>query len=128
MKHILFLCIAALIFSCQGEDGEPGPKGDQGEQGVAGSAGAAGQDGEGLEKEGFFEGTVSGNRKDGTAFSETFKYEYNFEAEGFSLDENSGKYIFRIQREEVLRNGALAMNLEVLNKGTATETIAFFND
>ena len=74
LGYLLALSIAFV--SCSGEDGEPGPQGATGATGETGETGDQGPAGEGFEKVGYFQGTVSGNRTDGTAFTETFKYEY----------------------------------------------------
>jgi hypothetical protein len=75
LGYLVALSIA--VVSCSGEDGDPGP------QGATGATGEQGAAGEGFEKVGYFQGTVSGNRTDGTAFSETFKYEYGSSVLGF---------------------------------------------
>lgn len=69
-KFKFFFCIVLVSFmwaACS-EEGDPGPQGDPGEQGPAGE--------NAIHKVGYFEGTVSGTRQDGTAFTESFKYEY----------------------------------------------------
>jgi len=75
------LALSIALASCTGDDGEPGL---QGETGAAGATGATGAAGAGFEKVGYFQGTVSGNRTDGTAFSEAFKYEYGSSIQGFT--------------------------------------------
>jgi hypothetical protein len=75
----IFYAIAACIAlaACSGKDGDPGPQGEQGETGATGATGATGPAGKSeFFKLGSVEGTVSGKRKDGTVFNETFKYEY----------------------------------------------------
>jgi hypothetical protein len=80
LKKIASLFLASamvLLGACAGDDGAPGPKGDAGTQGDPGAAGAEGEDGtDAVSKLGYFQGTVSGHRQDGTAFSESFSYEY----------------------------------------------------
>jgi hypothetical protein len=78
-----YVLMAALtLAACSGSDGDPGPKGDPGDKGLQGDTGAAGEDA--ASKTGYFEGTITGARKDGTPFEETFKYEYVFGNEIFS--------------------------------------------
>jgi hypothetical protein len=100
LKKIIYLFVFALVLAaCTGEDGEPGSAGEQGEQGAKGDTGATGASGSGFEKLGSFQGTVAGNRTDGTAFSEAFKFEYGDNTNGF-YDENGSKYIdfYRYQK------------------------------
>ena len=85
LRNLIFTVLtAALLASCAGEDGEIGPQGEQGEQGEQGDKGDTGDQGEQGEpgeyasKLGYFEGTVTGVRRDGTAFTEDFKYEFAF--------------------------------------------------
>lgn len=97
-KHFFYLLLAcAIISSCTGDDGDPGPQGEQGlegEKGDAGDTGAQGAAGNGsVTKLGFFEGTVSGKRKDGTAFSEAFKYEYSYDSMQAYYEVNGVKYL-----------------------------------
>src|ERR1044072_6939381 len=86
-----------VLTACSGDDGDPGPKGDtgaegeKGDKGDKGDTGAEGEDGtDGIDaaaKAGYFQGTIKGNRRDGTAFEEAFKYEYVFGDEVFPTDE-----------------------------------------
>src|SRR5688572_18542929 len=83
------LALSVAFASCAGEDGDPGPQGETGDKGATGATGAPGEQGaagEGFEKVGYFQGTVSGKRKDGTPFSEPFKFEYGFPLLGFEHD------------------------------------------
>lgn len=95
LKKIIYLFVFAIVLAaCTGENGEPGPAGDQGTPGVkgdTGATGAPGANGVGFEKIGSLQGTVAGNRTDGTAFSETFKFEYG-NNDSFT-DRNGSKYI-----------------------------------
>ena len=85
LRLYFYVMMAALtLAACSGDDGDPGPKGDTGEQGTKGDTGEEGEDA--ASKTGYFQGTVKGHRKDGTAFEETFKYEYVFGNEIFSGD------------------------------------------
>ncbi len=100
LRQLIYLfAFALLLAACKGDDGDPGPQGDAGAKGDAGAAGAAGAKGDkgdtgdaasasGFEKLGSLEGTIVGTRQDGTAFSESFKYEYHSIAqiEGFTTD------------------------------------------
>ena len=79
------LALSVAVASCAGEDGDPGPQGETGETGATGAAGAQGAVGDGFEKVGYFQGTVSGKRTDGTPFSEPFKYEYGSRLLSFGI-------------------------------------------
>lgn len=76
------LMAAGVLAACSGEDGDPGPQGDAGEQGTKGDTGEEGDDA--VSKVGYFQGTVTGTRKDGTPFEEDFNYEYVFGDEMYS--------------------------------------------
>jgi hypothetical protein len=82
VRLLLYALTASVaLAACSGEDGEPGPKGDTGAKGDTGEKGDAGEDA--ASRNGYFEGTIKGTRRDGTAFEETFKYEYMFGSEIF---------------------------------------------
>ena len=81
LGYLLALSIA--VASCSGDDGDPGPQGEKGATGEQGAVGEQGVAGEGFEKVGYFQGTVSGKRTDGTPFSEPFKFEYGSSLVGF---------------------------------------------
>lgn len=122
MKHIIMLsCLAAgLIFSACG-DGDPGPQGPEGERGKEGS-------GSGLIKRGYFTGTVTGVRRDGTSFSETFDYQYARDVfEGFSYDWETGSTLVTIIRQKNTNadEGFINLQFKVLNAGTENERIDF---
>lgn len=86
IKSLLYATLVAFVlFSCAGEDGEVGPAGPQGEKGDAGENGEQGEQGEQGDqgapavdslKIGFSEGTITGTMRDGTPFTETFRFEY----------------------------------------------------
>lgn len=87
-KLLYFFCFSAALAlsACSGDDGAIGPKGDTGDKGADGAQGPAGEQGipgEYSAKVGYFEGTIDGHRKDGTAFSEPFKYEFAFGTDVF---------------------------------------------
>lgn len=131
MKKInYFLVLALLIVSCQGDEGEIGPAGPQGEQGIQGLQGIQGTPGQNgkdaYEKLGFVEGTITGVRRDGIPFNETFKYEYSnlSYSNGFKFDNALGKYFYIIDRR--LSPGTIPyfiMYCEVANKDQANETL-----
>jgi hypothetical protein len=135
MKYtrLLFYALisASLLFACQGEDGEPGPQGEpglQGEKGDKGDAGENGQDGEdgvGFEKKGFFQGTVSGTRRDGTAFNETFSFEYGPVFEGISESSRGGLPIFEVYRTADFNDefNYFYSEFRVTNKNLANESL-----
>lgn len=144
MKHtrLLFYTLLTACFllgACQGEDGEPGPtgdtglqgeKGDKGDKGDAGEDGANGEDGEdgvGFEKRGFFEGTVSGTRKDGTAFAESFNFEYGPGYEGFGQHYYTGLPTFELYRtgNPIDESNYFYAEYNVIDKGLATETLSW---
>lgn len=77
--------VVMLAAACAGDDGAPGPQGDTGATGAAGANGANGTNGENgtngadaAAKLGYFQGTISGHRQDGTAFNEPFNFEYAY--------------------------------------------------
>lgn len=80
------LAITCIVASC-GKDGDPGPAGPQGDKGEMGPEGSD-------KKVGYFEGTITGKRTDGTPINETFKYEYRSErsSENF-VSKGLSKYI-----------------------------------
>lgn len=127
MKKLLYLMLSAfLIISCQGEDGEIGPAGAQGEQG------AQGQDGKDLlEKSGYFEGMVSGVRRDGTPFNEPFKYEYepSWFVNGFIFDNTLGKFVYTIDRRLSPDSPPyILIYCEVTNKDQADESLSLITE
>ncbi|MCZ8215270.1 MAG: hypothetical protein O9262_03480, partial [Cyclobacteriaceae bacterium] len=131
-KHLIFyvLISAGLIFACQGEMGDPGPKGDQGlqgEKGDKGDAGEDGEDGEGFEKKGFFQGTASGTRRDGTPFNEAFNFEYGPTYEGINQSINGSPPTFEVYRNNnPIDEGSYFYTVfNVINKGTANENLAW---
>ncbi|MBT1702583.1 hypothetical protein [Chryseosolibacter indicus] len=86
-KSSLLLMAAGFtvaVSSCEGDEGPVGPIGPKGDIGETGAAGAKGEAGEtAMKKAGYFEGTIKGTRQDGTAFEESFKYEYSDDAVNF---------------------------------------------
>lgn len=131
MKKInYFLVLALLIVSCQGDEGEIGPAGPQGEQGAQGSQGIQGTPGQNgkdaYEKLGFVEGTVTGIRRDGTPFSEPFKFEYpeTYFYKGFQFNNTLGKFLYSFSyRFDPNSYQNLTMFLEVVNKDQSCETL-----
>jgi hypothetical protein len=79
-RFFLFALLAASLFTaCSGEDGDPGVAGEAGAKGDPGDTGTQGVAGEdAAARNGYFSGTIRGTRRDGTAFEETFNYEYSF--------------------------------------------------
>jgi hypothetical protein len=86
---IYLFTVCALLAACSGDDGDPGPqgqsgaqgaKGEKGDRGAKGDNGDQGEDGTDTTgeyfKQGSFEGTITGTRRDGTVINETFNYEY----------------------------------------------------
>lgn len=116
---IYALMTAAALAACSGEDGEPGPQGEPGAQGPQGEQGPQGTPGVGSAyKLGSLEGTVTGTRKDGTAFSETFKYEYTFNNVQAFYEENGQKYLDVSRYAESTGNGpSLYMELKQVSEG-----------
>jgi hypothetical protein len=113
-KFSSFLLVLAVVLltACAGDDGEPGPKGDKGDAGDTGAPGTNGTDGEDTAaKLGYFQGTVSGHRQDGTAFQEAFNYEYVFG------DEVAGQTEWLFQRFETA--GASIAN-EIISAGSGS--------
>lgn len=78
LKHVAWSCsllALALLFPGCGKDGDPGPQGTPGTQGATGAAGADGKSSFQLSTDyGNIQGTITGIRNDGTAFSEPFDF------------------------------------------------------
>jgi hypothetical protein len=144
MKYIRLifyaLISASLLVACQGDMGDPGPQGDQGLQGEKGDKGDKGDDGEdgengedgedgkdgkGFEKKGFFQGTVSGTRRDGTPFNEAFNFEYGPTYEGITQSVYGAPPTFDVFRYEDPGSdlSSFYARFIVTNKGTANENL-----
>ena len=118
------------LSSCEGDEGAIGPQGEKGEQGAPGTTGDkggkgdGGNDGEGgtgaFTKVGFFEGTITGIRSDGTPFKETFKYEYVA-----NLAQTMENDVFGTKRysQSNFESPSVSLDAQVLNKGTEKETL-----
>jgi hypothetical protein len=124
----LLLAVSAslALFSCEGDQGPVGPQGAAGATGATGPTGATGATGAAgeaaMDKTGSFTGTLTGTRQDGTAFSETFTYEYSEEPyEGF-YDENDYAWVYRYSKPNYDAPYA-EIRLHVTDKGLETETI-----
>ena len=164
----MFMIIGSLLSSCVGEQGEPGPVGEQGEQGEQGPVGEQGEQGEqgdkgdagndgsdgkngigggigGVVKSGFFEGTISGTRKDGVAFSYDFKFDrrrvdeigasYGLvptDVEGFIYNQTCDCHYLMLVRQDSAFGGNMPSELRVViqmkNKGTANEEVQIGDD
>lgn len=131
MKYIRLvfyvLISVSLLVACQGEEGEPGP---QGEQGLLGEKGDSGEDGVGFEKKGFFQGTVSGTRRDGTPFNEAFNFEYGPIYEGITQGINGAPPTFEVYRynDPTSEGSYFYTEFNVTNKGTANENLVWDTD
>jgi hypothetical protein len=110
-KHFFYLLLACVaLAACSGKDGDPGPQGNSGSQGDKGNTGNTGK-GAAI-KLGFLDGTVSGKRKDGTAFSENFKYEYSFDSVQTFVDYGGGlKYLHITRYLNTQDNTSLTLEL-----------------
>lgn len=120
IKTLLYsFIVLAFVAACAGEDGDPGPQGEQGEQGLQGAQGPQGTPGIGAAyKAGSLEGTVTGTRKDGTAFSETFKYEYTFNNVQAFYEENGQKFFNASRFGDPTGNGpSLYLELKQVSEG-----------
>jgi hypothetical protein len=87
----LLATLAAVMGACAGEDGEIGPAGEpglDGEKGDKGDQGDEGDPGDGFEEIGSLTGTISGTRRDGTAFSKLFSYKYSVSNQMAFYEEN----------------------------------------
>lgn len=120
-KTLYVILAAALIAACSGEDGDPGPQGEtgpQGEQGAPGAQGAAGTAGKSsIIKLGFLNGTVSGVRKDGTVFSETFNYEYSSDSIQAFYSVNGIKQIESYRWLNPTGDASMELKLKVQSEG-----------
>ena len=113
VKTLFYVLLAAgLIAACSGEDGDPGPQGEQGEQGEKGEAGA-----DALQKNGFFEGTVSGNRQDSTAFNYPFKFEYAYDSIQAFANEGDVKTLSLTRYSDRSGDAFLTLNLQSPSEG-----------
>ncbi len=113
LLYFLFFSSVLVMSACSGDDGAIGPQGDPGENGAPGEKGDQGDQGapgeQGIpgdysSKMGYFEGTVTGHRQDGTAFSEPFKFEF-----AYGVDKYNGVDL-HLNRFETL-TGAVAYGL-----------------
>lgn len=122
IKQLAYVLLAGSVMavSCQGEDGAVGPQGTQGDQGQQGPQGSPGMSS--TQKDGFIKGTISGKRKDGTAFQESFENNYRYYAEGFRKESGLDKLsLFR--SGEAASSNAIHFDLLVHNKGTSTQQV-----
>jgi hypothetical protein len=122
------LAVAMALVSCKGEEGEIGPKGDTGPAGVQGSQGTAGASFDKAFENGFIKGTITGKRRDGTAFTEPFEYKMttnHASFESISATEHSLS-IWRSKGMSDYHNDAF-MNMKVTNKDQAGATAKFNN-
>jgi hypothetical protein len=88
---ILIGAVLAVLFISCSKKGSKGPIGPQGAQGTTGDVD--------ILTDGYIKGTVSGIRKDGTAFTETFTYAMYYNVEQSSIDSISPtSYDFNIIR------------------------------
>lgn len=125
LRFLLLVCISVAIASCSGDDGDTGPQGPQGEQGAKGDKGDTGAAGaDAITKNGYFEGTVTGTRQDGTAFTETFKYEYGAETTSFDDDGDLWTYRYRDPQEN---SPYLYIQGNATDIGTANEALTIYD-
>ncbi|MBT1699554.1 hypothetical protein KK083_21830 [Fulvivirgaceae bacterium PWU4] len=120
IKTLLYsFIVLAFVAACAGEDGDPGPQGEQGEQGLQGAQGPQGTPGIGSAyKTGSLEGTVAGTRKDGTAFSEAFKFEYTYNSVQAFYEEAGQKYLDASRFADPSGNGpSMNMDLKQVSEG-----------
>lgn len=130
MLLVAAMCVSFVMSSCEGDEGPMGPSGAagtagaQGATGASGPQGAAGIDGHSaLTKSGKIEGTISGTRRDGTAFSETFSYEYTESLyESFS-ENNDYTWVYRYA-EPSYNSPFVEMRLRLIDRDLETETLA----
>lgn len=120
IKLIAYLSIfSSFLIACEGDPGPEGPQGLPGEQGPEGPGAV-------YEKRGYFSGTVSGTRRDGTSFSEGFNYEYaSTSGELFSTSQATGETLLTVRRQHSTNhaNGYISLQFKVLNKGTSSESL-----
>lgn len=130
-KSSLLLMAAGFsvaISSCEGDEGSVGPVGPKGETGATGAQGEQGEQGESaLRKAGYYEGTIKGTRQDGTAFEESFKYEYSdeyLETLGYARTAVAGITIKRFRDGNYSEgNPSLKINGYFANDGTGNKTL-----
>jgi len=135
LTYLFLIALAASFSSCgDGDDGPQGPKGEQGDKGAKGDKGDKGDTGDTgdtgtkgtgyYSKSGYFQGTVTGTRRDGDEppFTETFKYEY-----AYDMNEGVRDGQIRLVRGDSTDDDEgspyLNMSLNVVNEGTPQETL-----
>lgn len=116
----LFL-MALMFIGCK--KAETGPAGAQGPQGATGQ-GLTGTN------SGFVTGTVTGTRRDGTPFSETFNYTYYFGNDSGSLDSSAANnYNFSLSRgvNDIFSSNYANISMMTTSKTAPTGTISSLN-
>ena len=126
MKNVAIKILAAsfvlAIFTLTGcKKPDAGPKGDQGPQGPQGPV-------VNMLNDGLITATLTGTRRDGTPFSESFSYTYYFPGTGTSgtLDSlGSNFYGFNIQRQEsdIFSSNYCYLNVTTTSKTATTGTL-----
>ena len=101
---IAFSLLMITMSSCS-KKGDMGPSGQQGDQGATGTIV--------LKTDGYIKGTLTGMRRDGTLFSETFSYSTCFYEESYIDSMSPTQYVFKILRtvDAVNQSGARLMLL-----------------
>ncbi|MBW3544170.1 MAG: collagen-like protein, partial [Bacteroidetes bacterium] len=102
------------------DDGAIGPQGEQGPQGDQGLTGPVGAST--VQENGFIKGTISGTRRDGTAFQESFENNMRRNPEGFAV-ENSLHSLTLYRYGSVEDGNRIWMNLKIHNRGTSDQQI-----
>lgn len=109
------IATALLFTSCKkGETGPEGPAGTNGTNGVVTTS-----------TDGFIKGNVSGTRRDGTAFNETFDYQNYWGGPSGTLDSVAAtSYDFNINRgTDILSNNYAGITVSTTSKTGSSGTI-----
>ncbi|HWY12874.1 MAG TPA: hypothetical protein VN026_16180 [Bacteroidia bacterium] len=114
---ITLLLVAVLFTECKkGETGPAGAAGPQGSQGPVLT----------LINSGNVTGTLTGTRRDGTAFTEPFSYAYYLQGSSGTLDSlTSSLYVFSMQRSinDIFSNNSASINVNAASKTASTGTL-----
>ena len=114
--------VASVLLFTSCKKGETGPAGSNGTNGVNGVVSTS--------TDGFIKGNVSGTRKDGTAFNETFEYKNYWEGTSGTLDSNTiASYNFRIMRggSDILSPNSAMITVNTTSKTASSGNITLNN-
>jgi hypothetical protein len=114
---LAMIATAAIFSACKKKEPAQGP---------AGPAGPAGANGVvPMSTDGFIKGTISGTRRDGTPFNETFDFKNYWGSPSGTLDSIANNdYQFEVSRgEDIWGNNYASVGIETTSKTATTGTI-----